>query len=447
MSMKTKKNIKEIMLTSFVVSLVLYVISMIFYVDSHIKARELEFEKFSKTMSQYNQVLFFTSKILESEVGKYDAIEPGDESLLNNSNSYFQRFDSGEKLSNVEIAIENEFHSLVEQMPTILPDQDVMYYRSYISSMTSVSSQDSTVVINPCEGRRNCALEAPLRRLSDRILISDPYRTPTGTYITVSSPIYFKDEIIGDVNIDIYMARFEGASDVHVEKKEINGATFYDFIYGSDVTDVNFAYSIDYVADNSTVYVYKIPVLSIVYQTVTFFFILWLACGYIISRFKELNLSKIKLSEAEQTIVRDQMTDLLNRNIMETVEFKNNIKENSASILAIDGNKLKSINDSYGHHVGDEAIKQVATAMRHVFRDTDYLIRSGGDEFLAVLPGCKVENAERLANNLKQTVEEMKFSPYGLTVGVSVGVAEMMENEPVESVIRRADEKLYEDKH
>ncbi len=446
MSMKTRKNIKEIMLTSFIVSLVLYVISMLFYVDSHINARELEFEKFSKAMAQYNQVLFFTSKILEGEVGKYDAIEPGDKSLLKSSSSYFQHIDPEEKLSNVEIAIENEFHSLVEQMPTILPEQDVMYYRSYISSLTSVSNKDSDVVISQCEDRRNCALEAPMRRLSDRILISDPYRVDTGMNITVSSPIYFKEEIIGDVNIDIYMARFEGASDVHVEKKEINGVTFYDFIYGNDVTDSNFAYSIDYVADNSTVYVYKIPVLSVVYRTVTFFFVLWLACAYVISRFKELNLSKIKLSEAEQTIVRDQMTDLLNRNIMETVEFKNNIKENGSSILAIDGNKLKSINDTYGHHVGDEAIKQIASAMRQVFRDTDYLIRSGGDEFLAVLPGCKADNAIRLANNLKETVQEMKFSPYGLTVGVSVGVAEMRENEPVESVIRRADEKLYDDK-
>ncbi len=444
--MKTKKNIKEIVLTSFIVSLILYVISMIFYVDSHINARELEFEKFSKTMAQYNQVLFFTSKILEGEVNKYDAIEPGDESLLKNRYSSFQRFDSDEKLSNVEIAIENEFHELVEQMPTIIPDQDIMYYRSYISSLTSVNKRDSDIKINQCKERRNCSLEAPRRRLSDRILISDPYNTDNGFTITVSSPIYFQKTIIGDVNIDIAMSQFDGAEDVHVDKKVINGVTFYDFIYGNKKLESNFAYSIDFVADNSTVYVYKVPVLSIIFKTITFFFIVWLACGYIIYRFKELDLSKIKLSEAEQTIIHDQMTDLLNRNIMETVEFKNNIKENGASILAIDGNKLKTINDTYGHHVGDEAIKQIATAMRQVFRDTDYLIRSGGDEFLAVLPGCKADNANRLAENLKSTVEETKFSPYGLTVGVSVGVAEMMENEPLESVIRRADEKLYEDK-
>lgn len=446
MSMKTKKNIKEILLTSFVVSLVLYVISMGFYVDSHINARQLEFEKFSKAMTQYNQVLFFTSKILEGEVDNYDAIEPGNKNLLINSYSHFQRFDTLEELSNVEIAIENEFHELVEQMPTIIPEQDIMYYRSYISSLTSVSNQDTDIVIQQCQDRRNCSLEAPKRRLADRILISDPYKTDSGMYITVSSPIYFKNDIIGDINIDIYMSRFEGADDVHVEKHEINGVTFYQFIYGSDATESKFAYTIDYVAENSTVYVYKVPVFSIVYGTVGFFFIIWLACIFVIYRFKELDMSKMKLSEAEQTIVRDQMTDLLNRNIMETVEFKNKIKENGGSVLAVDGNKLKTINDTYGHHVGDEAIKQIASTMRQVFRDSDYLIRSGGDEFLVVLPGCVLENAQRLADELKESVAETKFSPYGLTVGVSVGVAEMMENEPIDSVIRRADEKLYEDK-
>ncbi len=97
MGLKTKKNIKEITLTSLVVSMVLYVISMFFYVDSHVNARELEFEKFSKTMAQY--VLFFTSKLLESEVDKYDSIEPGNHKLLENDEVRFQRIDKNEQLS------------------------------------------------------------------------------------------------------------------------------------------------------------------------------------------------------------------------------------------------------------------------------------------------------------------------------------------------------------
>lgn len=447
MAMKTKKNINEIVLTSFMVSLILYVISMGFYVDSHINERELEFEKFSKTMAQYNQVLFFTGKILESEVSKYDAIETENQTLADGQNRRLSHFNVSDELTNIDIAIENEFHQLVEEMPTILPEEDVMYYRSYISSLTSVDKKDANIEIEQCSGQRNCALEASERRLVDRILISDPYQNEEGkVFITVSSPIYFQGGIIGDVNIDIFMLRFEGASEVRVEKKVINGVTFYDFIYGNETTDSKFAYTIDFVADNSTVYVYRVPVLSIVYNTFVFFFILWLASGFILYRFKELHLNKIKLSEAESSIVHDQMTSLMNRNVLESDDFKNAIKEKGASILAIDGNKLKTINDTYGHHVGDEAIKQIANAMKEVFRDTDYLIRSGGDEFLAVLPGCKKANAAKLALRLKECVCETTFSPYALSVGVSVGVVEMMENEPVESAIRRADENLYKDK-
>nr|QIH44576.1 GGDEF domain-containing protein [Vibrio ziniensis] len=398
-------------------------------------------------MAQYNQILFFTSKILESEVSKYDAIEGGNKDLLENQDSGFYRFNDINELTNIDIAIENEFHQLVKEMPTILPQQDVMYYRSYTSSLTSVDKKDANIEIEQCLGRRNCALEAPERRLSDRILISDPYKNEAGeVFITVSSPIYFQNIIVGDVNIDMFMSRFDGVADVHVEKKVISGVTFYEVIYGKSSMDGKFAYNIDYVADNSTVYVYKIPVLSIIYKTLVFFFVIWIASGFILFRFKELDLNKIKLSEAESSIVQDQMTGLLNRNALESDDFKSAIKEKGASILAIDGNKLKTINDTYGHHVGDEAIKQIANAMKEVFRDTDYLIRSGGDEFLAVLPGCKRDNALRLAYRLKESVGGTTFSPYALSVGVSVGVAEMMENEPVESVIRRADENLYKDK-
>ncbi len=118
MAMKTNKNIKEIVLTSFMLSLILYVISMVFYVDSHINERELEFEKFSKTMAQYNQVLFFTSKILESEVSKYDAIEKENQTLLDNQDSRLQHLNDKDELSNIDIVIESEFHQLVDEMPT-----------------------------------------------------------------------------------------------------------------------------------------------------------------------------------------------------------------------------------------------------------------------------------------------------------------------------------------
>lgn len=64
--------------------------------------------------------------------------------------------------------------------------------------------------------------------------------------------------------------------------------------------------------------------------------------------------------------------------------------------------------------------------MRQVFRENDYLIRTGGDEFVAVLPGCNIDNALILAERLKEAVTDTAFSSYKLTVSISVGITLLM---------------------
>lgn len=115
--------------------------------------------------------------------------------------------------------------------------------------------------------------------------------------------------------------------------------------------------------------------------------------------------------------------------------------------MAIDGDKLKQINDTYGHLVGDEAIKQIAYGMRQVFRERDYLIRTGGDEFVAVLPGCNLDNAIILGERLKEVVMETTFSPYQLNVSISVGITQLMNSELFEDALKRADSNLYAEKN
>ncbi|MCV5225476.1 GGDEF domain-containing protein, partial [Escherichia coli] len=74
-------------------------------------------------------------------------------------------------------------------------------------------------------------------------------------------------------------------------------------------------------------------------------------------------------------------------------EFKRRLKTAPYSVIAIDGDRIKRINDRYGHHVGDEVIEIIADAMRKVFRTSDYLVRTGGDEFIAILPGCSISQS------------------------------------------------------
>lgn len=173
---------------------------------------------------------------------------------------------------------------------------------------------------------------------------------------------------------------------------------------------------------------------------------MWVGVAYVIYLFRTLKMNRSKLFEVESNVKLDDLTGLLNRNVLKDQKFSEDLKAFGAAIMAIDGNKLKQINDTYGHHVGDDAIKQIAYGMRQVFRENDYLIRTGGDEFVAVLPGCNLDNAIILAERLKEAVMGTTFSSYKLNVSISVGITLLMNSETFEEALKRADSNLYSEK-
>ncbi len=116
------------------------------------------------------------------------------------------------------------------------------------------------------------------------------------------------------------------------------------------------------------------------------------------------------------------------------------------TVIAIDGDRVKRINDKFGHHVGDEVISIIADSMKKVFRSTDYLIRTGGDEFIAILPDCSESKSLILAKKLRAAVKENRLKSMDVEVSVSTGIAMSTEHETLNNVIMRADEDLYESK-
>ncbi len=109
------------------------------------------------------------------------------------------------------------------------------------------------------------------------------------------------------------------------------------------------------------------------------------------------------------------------------------------SIGLLDLDDLKSFNDRWGHAAGDRLLHTAAVRWRRRLRVTDLLARIGGDEFAVTLPSCTLEEAVTLGNQLREAL------PDGLSC--SVGVAEWVGGEPVESLLKRADEGLYAAKH
>ncbi len=160
-----------------------------------------------------------------------------------------------------------------------------------------------------------------------------------------------------------------------------------------------------------------------------------------------------ELEEARRDSETDTLTGLGNRKRFEVVIERalqlHAISRTPLSLLMMDLDGLKKVNDTFGHSAGDAALTKFADVLSRVFlHDSDELCRIGGDEFIALLPGTKQELAARLADRLVQNVA--KQSPAGdadtARVGVSVGYSEARVGESVSDWMSRTDAALYKAK-
>lgn len=154
-----------------------------------------------------------------------------------------------------------------------------------------------------------------------------------------------------------------------------------------------------------------------------------------------------------QQATRDPLTGLSNRNY-----FRNELKKfvslsarynRALSVIMLDIDFFKKINDTYGHDVGDNVLKNVSEIlMRHV-RTHDVAARFGGEEFVMLLPETSLGGAVVVAERIRTAVENVDFNPAGCrhNVTISIGVAEYLgDGTDVEEVIKKADEALYKAK-
>jgi diguanylate cyclase (GGDEF)-like protein len=116
------------------------------------------------------------------------------------------------------------------------------------------------------------------------------------------------------------------------------------------------------------------------------------------------------------------------------------------TVLAIDIDEFKRINDVHGHPTGDRVLREVAHACADALRDGDLLGRIGGEEFLAILPGTLVDHAVDVAERLRRRVETLEIAdlPGRVRATISIGVAEMLPHDrDVTALVERADAALY----
>ena len=119
------------------------------------------------------------------------------------------------------------------------------------------------------------------------------------------------------------------------------------------------------------------------------------------------------------------------------------------TVLMMDIDYFKKVNDTYGHQIGDEVIKEFSKVLSQIFRDTDIVGRMGGEEFAAIMINAELDLGFQKAELFRKAIEARKmiFGEHTVRITVSIGIAELdKETQTLDSIVNHADDALYEAK-
>ena len=170
---------------------------------------------------------------------------------------------------------------------------------------------------------------------------------------------------------------------------------------------------------------------------------------HFISQIQDISERKRLESELSRLATRDDLTGLYNRRFFER-EVKQALRllrrhGGQSSVLFVDLDRFKEVNDTLGHQAGDDLLKHVALVLTGRLRESDVIARLGGDEFAVLLPLTGADGAAAIVKSLEQEFIERPALLDGraVTASASIGVAELDAELDVDGVLRRADQAMY----
>jgi diguanylate cyclase (GGDEF)-like protein len=163
---------------------------------------------------------------------------------------------------------------------------------------------------------------------------------------------------------------------------------------------------------------------------------------------KGLGLLNTKIDKLHSDSHTDAMTGLANRRGMQQMLDHYQALGRPLAVIALDIDHFKQINDSFGHDVGDQVLSALASLMQQGARQADALCRSGGEEFLVLLPELPLHLAHEIAERLRQRVAAHPMPGTGhITISLGVAYWPGEGNDDLSAVLKQADKALYEAKH
>jgi len=299
----------------------------------------------------------------------------------------------------------------------------------------------------------------PSNNLGKELILTKLYKDPAGKgYLTtLSLPVMNANKFMGTLSIDIGVETLNKMLNNDILKASTYLVNENNLIIASnnffgidDVLSPN-ANTIELsIFDDKLKLIYvenkKEKIVSIIKNSIAqvlllifILFIIYILCYLLI-----LNKKVKKLAN------RDSLTSLLNRRAMriESKKLLNiaNRYNQDTSLLLLDIDLFKNVNDTYGHNLGDVTIKEVARVLSKNARESDLVSRYGGEEFLIMLSNSNINSAYTLAERIRKEISELKIGDTNLKITISIGCTEYKRDEKLDSFINRVDLLLYKAK-
>ncbi len=162
---------------------------------------------------------------------------------------------------------------------------------------------------------------------------------------------------------------------------------------------------------------------------------------------------KIEADQVRDLALKDSLTGLINRAYFETL-LQNELDKyrrfnNIFSLIMIDIDKFKQINDKYGHSAGDKVLQNLASILNSAVRHDEIVCRYGGDEFIVLLPKTTIVIANDVAERTRVAIESnvLKLEKIIIKFTASLGVAQYNNEDEYSKIIEKSDRAMYKSKH
>ncbi|MGF1687813.1 GGDEF domain-containing protein [Photobacterium japonica] len=350
-------------------------------------------------------------------------------------------------------SIYSESQSIYKNKPSWISLFDLIYikihpYNTVISSRPMLFLENGQFDVKYlfskeyCDKFRACTHYIKTKDLDDDIVFSEPHIDKDTNILTITliAPIHLHNKNIGDVQTDIHFSDIPMTTMSHFSHHMEKGILYLNMHNFTEST--SFSYKMAFSLDNKVIMVIYISYLPIV--------LIFLSGAVIFGSFfyvvELYNRKAAAQSKLEHDSMIDELTGCYNRKVLQSKRLKKKLTASKKHVLiAIDGNKLKQINDTYGHHMGDLAIAHIAKTLQNTFTDEDIVIRHGGDEFIIIAIN---KNAFSIERKLEKVNNILASTPVqdDIFVSLSAGMAEFDAYDTLNSAMHDADMDLYRHK-